>query len=191
MAARLTHAALLALALSACTPKAEELDGAPSEPEPGELAGGPPAQQVVLPGVINLTQPMGSQIVPGCERTIAPDYDHPPAMTCLLFLVDEPAGAKPAQEVDSSFLRSMKSAGWNFIRATGAERYFERPKDGADCADLAAVIVLDETQAAAIVTAAKANQAPLNSAWQAYAIPAQTRETCGADRMKPQQETAP
>ena len=185
MSVRLTRLALLALALSACTPKAEELDGAPSEPKSDELAGGPPAQQVVLPGAINLTQPMGSQIISDCEKIVAPDYDKPPAMTCLLFLVDEPGGAKPVQEVDSSFLRSMKSAGWNFIRATGAERYFERLKDGTDCADLAAVTVLDSAQIESVVQAAKANQAPLNSAWQAYALSAQTRETCGADRMKP------
>ncbi len=185
MKARLFHAVLLALALSACTPKAEELDGAPSEPKSGELAGAPPAQEVVLPGVINLTQPLGSQIVPGCERIVAPDYDHPPAMTCVLFLVDEPAGARPPPEVDSSFLRSMRSAGWSFIRATGAERYFERVKDGTDCADLAAVVVLDAAQLDGVVTAAKASQAPINSAWQAYAISASTREACGADRMKP------
>lgn len=185
MAARLTHAALLALCLSACTPKAEELDGAPSEPRPGDLAGGPPAQEVVLPGVINLTQPLGSQVLPGCEKIVAPDYDKPPAMTCVLFLADEPADASPAHEVDSSFMRAMHSAGWTFIRATGAERYFEREKGGTDCADLAAVTVLDAGQLAGVVTAARASEAPINSVWQAYAISAATREACGADRMKP------
>jgi hypothetical protein len=183
MASRLNAAALLALALSACTPKAEELDGAPSEPK-GELAGGPPAQQMVLPGVINLAAPVGMQVLPDCEKAVAPDYDHPPAMSCLLFLVDAPAPAAQSDATDSTFVRAMRAAGWEFIRAIGTERYFERVKTGTDCADLAAVVVLDE-QIPRLLPLAKAVDAPLGSAWQAYAIPAATRETCGADRMKP------
>lgn len=184
MSSRLTTVALLALALSACTPKEEELDGAPTG-DNGELAGGPPVQQGVLPGIINLTPPAGAQIVPDCEKIVAPDYDHPPSMTCLLFLVDAPAPAAHSETTDSGFTRAMKSAGWDFIRAMGAERYFERPKQGTDCADLAAVSVLEADQLDGIIAAAKAGEAPLNSAWQAYAISTAIRETCGADRMKP------
>jgi hypothetical protein len=184
MTFRITILALL-LSLSACTPKAEELDGAPSEPAGGELAGGPAAQRVVLPGVINLTAPVGAQVIPDCEKVVAPDYDHPPAMTCLMFLVDEPLAPAKSEETDSSFARAMKAAGWEFIRAMGAERYFERPKAGTDCADLAAVIILEAEQLAGVIEKANAGEAPLNSAWQAYAIPGSTREACGVDRMKP------
>jgi len=185
MVLRALSTTAILLALSACTPKEEELDGAPKG-DTGELAGAPPAREVVLPGVIDLTAPTGAQAIPACEKIVAPDYDHPPAMTCLLFLVDEPATSAQASETDSGFNRAMKSSGWDFIRATGAERYYERPKAGTDCADLAAVSILEGPPLASIITAAKAPDAPLNSAWQAYAISAATRETCGADRMKPE-----
>ncbi|RYY99049.1 MAG: hypothetical protein EON61_18670 [Alphaproteobacteria bacterium] len=185
MIPRALSAAAILLALSACTPKDEELDGAPKG-DSSELAGGPPARQTVLPGVLDLTAPTGAEIVPACEKIVAPDYDQPPAMTCLLFLVDEPAASAQAGETDSGFNRAMKSSGWGFIRATGAERYYERPKAGTDCADLAVVSILEGPPLAGIIAAAKAPEAPLNSAWQAYAISATTRETCGADRMKPE-----
>lgn len=184
MNVRLTIAILSALALAACEPKAEELDGAPSGPKNGELAGGLPVQQIVLPGVINLTAPAGTQVIPDCEKIVAPDYDTPPNMTCLLFLVDEPAPAAHSEETDSAFLRAMKSSGWEFVRATGAERYFERAKQGTDCADLAAVVVLED-QLTGLTAQAKAGDPPIGSAWLAYAIPASIREACGADRMKP------
>lgn len=180
---RALSAAAILLALSACTPKDEELDGAPKD-DGGELAGAAPKRESVLPGVIDLAAPTGAQVVSNCEKIVAPDYDHPPAMTCVLFLVDEPLASAQAGETDSGFNRAMKSSGWDFIRATGAERYYERPKPGADCADLAAVSILEGAPLAGIVAAAKASEAPLNSAWQAYAISATTRETCGADRMK-------
>lgn len=184
-ASRALIATALVLALSACTPKDEELDGAPKG-DNGELAGGPPAKQIVLPGVINLTPPTGAQIVPDCEKTAAPDYDNPPGMTCILFLVDAPGPSAQSGETESSFTRAMKSSGWNFVRATGGERYFERPKAGTECADLAAVSILEGPTLEGVVAAAKAGDAPLNSAWQAYAISTAIRETCGADRMKPE-----
>lgn len=187
-AKRALAATALVLALSACTPKAEELDGAPkgdAKGDTGELAGGPPARQTILPDTINLTTPTGAAVVPACEKIVAPDYDSPPGMTCILFLVDEPAPSAQSDATDSGFTRAMKSSGWNFVRATGTERYFERPKAGTDCADLAAVSILEGAPLEGIVTAAKAGDAPLNSAWQAYAISTSIRETCGADRMRP------
>jgi hypothetical protein len=188
-AKRALAATAILLALSACTPKEEELDGAPhggAKGDNGELAGGPPARQTILPGTINLSTPAGAEVVPDCEKIVAPDYDSPPAMTCLLFLVDAPAPSAQSGGTDSGFNRAMKSAGWAFIRATGAERYYERAKAGTDCADLAAVSVLEGIPLESVVKATKANESPLNSAWQAYAISAATRETCGADRMKPE-----
>ncbi|MDP3491498.1 MAG: hypothetical protein Q8R82_00170 [Hyphomonadaceae bacterium] len=184
MILRALSAASILFALSACTPKEDELDGAPKG-DNGELAGGPPAQQVVLPGVINLTPPAGTQVIPDCEKIVAPDYDHPPSMTCMLFLVDAPAPPADSETTESGFSRAMQSAGWNFVRAMGAERYFERPKQGTDCADLAVVSVLEAGQLDGIVAVAKAGEAPLNSAWQSYAISTAIRETCGADRMTP------
>jgi hypothetical protein len=188
MALRALSAAAIFLALSACTPKEEELDGAPkggAKGDTGELDGGAPARQTILPETINLTTPAGAEVIPNCEKIAAPDYDTPPAMTCILFLVDAPAPS--AQEgTDSGFNRAMKSSGWTFIRATGAERYYERAKAGSDCADLAAVSILAGPSLQGVVAAAKAHDAPLSSAWQAYAISAATRETCGADRMKPE-----
>ena len=183
MILRALSAAAILLALSACTPKEEELDGAPKGDS--ELAGAAPRRESVLPGVIDLAAPTGAQIIPACEKIAAPDYDHPPAMTCVLFLVDEPVASAQAGETDSGFNRAMSSSGWDFIRATGAERYYERSKAGTDCANLAAVSILEGPALQSVIAAAKVDEAPLNSAWQAYAISATTRETCGADRMKP------
>ena len=191
------HARLVAtclLALAACTPKAEpELEGAsgvtpapsgPSAPEPApSLAGGGATDGVILPGVIGLLQPGGSNVQAGCEHTIAPDYDKPPAMTCLYLLAD---GAGPAlsDPTDPALLASLTAAGWQPVRNGASERYFERPKDSTDCADVMALIALDAKQTDALIKSAKADKAPAGQSWRAYAIPASTREACGADRMK-------
>ncbi len=183
------------LALSACTPKAEpELDGAPSAnpapsgpsaPEPApDLAGGQPTDGILLPGVIGILQPGGAFIQSDCAHTIAPDYDKPPAMTCLYMLA---SGAGPAQAdpTDPAVLMALTAAGWQSVRNGPSERYFERPKGATDCVDVMALIALDAKQTSALVGAAKAEKAPAEQYWRAYAIPASTREACGADRMKP------
>lgn len=185
--------ATVLLALAACTPKAEELDGAPAEtpapsgpaaPEPApDLAGGEPADGIILPGVIGILQPGGSKVQPGCERTIAPDYDKPPAMTCIYMLAPG-AGPAQAEETDAALATALTAAGWQSVRNGPAERYFERPKGSTDCADVMALIALDAKQTAALIKSAKADKAPAGKSWRAYAIPASTREACGADRMK-------
>ncbi len=182
------------LALAACTPKEPELDGAPaanpapsgpSAPEPApDLAGGEPSDGIILPGVIGILQPGGAFVQPNCEKAIAPDYDKPPAMTCLYMLGD---GAGPAQadETDAALITALTAAGWQSVRNGPSERYFERPKGATDCADVMALIALDAKQTSALIAAAKADKAPAGKSWRAYAIPASTREACGADRMKP------
>lgn len=182
------------LALAACTPKEPELDGAPgatpapsgpSAPEPApDLAGGEPADGIILPGVIGILQPGGSFVQTSCEHTIAPDYDKPPAMTCLYMLA---GGAGPAQAdpTDPTLLTALTAAGWQSVRKGPSEHYFERPKAGTDCADVMALVALDAKQTAALIASAKAEKAPTGQSWRAYAIPASTREACGADRMKP------
>jgi hypothetical protein len=183
------------LVLVACTPKSEpELDGAPGEtpapsgpsaPEPApDLAGGEPADGIILPGVIGILQPGGSFVQAGCEHTIAPDYDKPPAMTCLYMLASG-AGTAQADPTDPAMLTALGAAGWQSVRNGTSERYFERPKAGTDCADVMALIALDAKQTAALIASAKAEKAPAGQSWRAYAIPASTREACGADRMKP------
>lgn len=183
--------ALLALlALAACEPKAPELDGAPS-PKPeaevpaGDLAGGAPAQTILLPGVMNVAAPVDSSVMAGCEKIVAPDYDSTPPMTCISFLRDRPAPAPDAGEFDGILDYQMVTAGWKMVRAIGAQRYFESPKPGADCADLAVVTALDAAQTGRLVKALNSAAAPAGQAWHAYAILATIRETCGADRMKP------
>ncbi len=175
-------AAILLLALAACEPKPAELDGAPSTPA-GELAGGPPATQVVLPGIISMVPQMGAQVLDNCEKIVAPDYDHPPRMACVYFLGDGPAPAAHSEETDGLFLYQMATAGWAYIRATGAERFFEAPKSGTDCADLAVMTVLEGDQATDLLKQAAAPAAPEGKAWRAYALTASIREACGADRM--------
>ena len=85
MISRVLSAAAILLTLSACTPKEEELDGAPkgdpSKGDRGELAGGPPARQVILPGTINLTIPTGAEVVPNCEKIVAPATSSPAQAT--------------------------------------------------------------------------------------------------------------
>lgn len=182
MLSRLGMIAVVALAVSACTPKAEELDGAPKTPE-GELAGGPSSTQVVLPGIINMVLQAGALVLDNCEKIVAPDYDHPPRMACVYFLGEGPAPAAHSETTDELFLYQMATAGWTYIRATGAERFFEAPKQGTDCADLAVMTVLEDDQTAGILKQAAAAPAPEGKAWRTYALTASIREACGADRM--------
>lgn len=185
--------AAVLLALAACTPKEPTLDGAPADnpppsgpsaPEPApDLAGGQPADGIILPGVIGILQPGGAKVLAGCERTIAPDYDKPPAMTCIYMLAP---GEGPAQAngTDPALAAALNAAGWQSVRDGAAERYFERAKGATDCADVMALIALDAKQTDALIKSAKADKAPAGQSWRAYAIPASTREACGADRMK-------
>jgi len=187
--------ATVLLALAACTPKAPELDGAPADtPGPsgpvaddGLLAGGggAPATAALLPGVLDVTLPAGALVVKDCEKVIATDYDKPPSMACVAVLGLGATAVTAASEVDSQFLNALEAAGWKPVRATGAERYFERAKGQTDCADVAVLTVLEGKTLASIQTAANAPPAPTDQAWRGYSIPASTHEACGADRMKP------
>lgn len=187
--------AIVALTLAACTPKAEDLDGAPKEtPGPsgpvaddGALAGGgdTPATGTLLPGVLDVTLPAGARVVKDCEKVIATDYDKPPSMACIAVLSLGPADASATSVVDSQVLNALAAAGWRLVRATGAERYFERSKGQTDCADVAVMTVLEGKALAAVQKAANAPPPPADQAWRGYSIPASTHEACGADRMKP------
>jgi hypothetical protein len=190
MLARLGLAALFAVSLAACEPKAEEpaLDGAPGETpapsgpvisDPG-LAGAPTGDASAIPALIGIDPPAGMTIRPGCEHTIAPDYSNPPAMTCLSILAavaDAQAGG-----VDTSLMAALNNGRWRMVREGATERYFERDEAGTDCADVMALVTLDADQTAALIKAAGAAAAPKGSAWRAWAIPASTRKACGADR---------
>lgn len=139
---------------------------------------------MLLPGVIDLLQPLGSEIIPDCDQLTAPVGGPAAPATCLLFLVDAPAGGA-RQEVDSSFLRSMRAAGWMFIGAEGPKRSFERIRAGDACGERAEIMVLEGPALEAVQHAASAGEAPISSAWQAYAIPASLSRVCAGDRMKP------
>jgi len=191
MLGRLTIAGLSLFVLAACEPgpDAPALDGAPElDGEPAATpdapvtldGGGPAAPDPVLPGVIGLVLPMGVQAVDACENVIAADYTNPPKMTCLLFQTEDFEDGK----LDAGFIVAMSDAGWNFIRAQGSEHYFERPRAGTNCAEVAAVSVLTD-RLPAVVDHAGGGKPASGAVWQAYAIPASTREACGADRMKP------
>jgi hypothetical protein len=188
---RLGIAVLAALVLAACEPKAPELEGGPSldggstdaSDTPGGLAGAPPTADLaapILPGVIGLVPRAGMQAINACETVIAADYTNPPAMTCLLFQTEDFVEGK----LTAGFLDGMSEAGWTYLRSQGSEHYFERPHPGDDCADLAAVSVVGD-RLQAVLDHAGAGKPPAGAVWQAYAIPHSTRETCGADRMKP------
>lgn len=184
------------LVLSACEPPPPELDGAPSAPSaspapadpllpPGELAGGAPITGLILPGTLNLAPPSTMQVITSCASTIAPDYDRLPDMTCLLFEAD---GSIPTG-VDQPILEMMNAAGWQYARARGSERYFERPKPSSNCADIAALTVIGEFLDALVARAMAERDLPdaptANTNWRGYAIPHSIHEACGADRMKP------
>ena len=180
---------LAVLALAACDPRAPELDGAPERggvsaatgDAPGELAGaGPSAPDAVQPAVIGIVPPMGVQVIDNCESAIAADYANPPEMACLLFQTEDFVEGK----IDAGVFVAISEAGWNFIRAQGAEHYFERPRAGSDCAEVAVVSVLTD-RLQAVTDRAGADKPTGSGIWQAYAIPVSTREACGADRMKP------
>jgi hypothetical protein len=191
MLGRLCLAAVSVLALAACEPKTEEpaLDGAPelegapvvTSDAPGELAGAPNVPGAILPGVINLVPPMDMQVIEDCESVVAADYTSPPDMVCLLFTQAE----GPAADVHPPFQTAMNAAGWQFVRAAGNERYFERPTANADCADVAAVTLVTDRLEALVDHAKQVTPLPAGAVWQAYAIPNSTLEACGADRMKP------
>jgi hypothetical protein len=186
---------LAILALAACEPKPEEpaLDGAPEldggpSPAPGELPAdvGVPAPGALLPGIINVVPPANMQVIDNCEAIVAADYDTPPKMACLLYMTDD----ANAGQRDAGFTSAMAAAGWTFIRAQGAELYFERLKPGGDCADLAAVSLVDEARTQKLVDHVAPKDGPpvilpTHHVWQAYSIPASTHQACGADRMKP------
>lgn len=182
--------AMLGLMLAACDPQ-PELDGAPSPASveaglpPGELAGGAPTAGMILPGTLNLAPPADTQVIANCAPTIAPDYDRLPEMTCLLF---EAEGSIP-QDVDQPILEVMNAAGWQYVRARGSERYFERPRPYSDCADVAALTIVDDFLDALVARAMEERdptRMPSASAiWRGYAVPHSIHEACGADRMRP------
>lgn len=180
---------LAVLALAACEPKGPELDGAPerggvsatTSDAPGELAGaGPSATDAAQPGVIGIVPPMGVRVIEHCESAIAADYAKPPEMACLLFQTEDLVKG----ELDAGVFVAISDAGWTFIRAQGNEHYFERPRAGSDCAEVAVVSVLTD-RLQAVKDHAGVDKPTGSADWQAYAIPVSTREACGPDRMKP------
>lgn len=189
MLARLGLAVCLAVSLAACEPKAEEpaLDGAPeldggpkATPDaPGELdGGGVPAASAGLPAVMGIVPPMGIRVIENCETIIAADYTSPPKMACLLFQTEDAEAGK----LDAGVFVAISEAGWSQVRALGSEYYFERPRAGTDCSEVAVVSVLTD-RLQAVVDHAGGGKPAARAQWQAYAIPASTREACGADRM--------
>jgi len=185
------RAIVLLVLLAGCEPGpaapkldgAAALDGAPAAmPEaPGQLAGAsPPAPDAAQPSVIGIAPPMGVQVINNCESAIAADYTNPPEMACLLFQTEDFVEG----ELDAGVFVAISGAGWNFIRAQGSEHYFERPRPGSDCAEVAVVSVLTD-RLQAVQDHAGAGKPRGSAVWQAYAIPVSTREACGADRMRP------
>jgi len=186
---RAAHIIAALMLAAACEPAAPELDGAPAPSTgetiaSGELAGSPGAQQIILPGVMNIAAPIDAQVVNTCEKIVAVDYDQPPAMACVMFLRDgEPAA--PDAEFDRLLDYQLVTAGWTLVRSTGAQHYFEHAKPGTDCADLSVFTALDATQLDRLSKASNAAAAPEGKSWRGYSIPASMLETCGADRMRP------
>ena len=186
---RAAHVIAALMLAAACEPAARELDGAPAPATAdtiasGELAGSPGAQQIILPGVMNIAAPIDAKVVNTCEKIVAVDYDQPPAMACVMFLRDgEPAA--PQAEFDRLLDSQLVTAGWTLVRSTGDQHYFEHAKPGTDCADLSVFTALDAAQLARLSKASNVAAAPEGKSWRGYSIPASILETCGADRMRP------
>jgi hypothetical protein len=182
--------AIAILMLAACEPSPEEpsldgapeLDGAPvTAPEtPVDLGGTSPAVNAGPPGLLGIVPPTGVQVIDSCETVIAADYDRPPKMACLLFQTEDSVKG----QLDAGVFAAISEAGWSQVRAQGDQYYFERPRTGTDCAEVAVLSVVTGRLQAVLDHAGAG--APAGSAvWQAYAIPASTLEACGVDRMKP------
>jgi len=152
---RVKHSALIAtvlLALAACTPERSlNSDGAtcrharprrPSRTMDRSPEEDWPATAALLPGVFDVTLPAGALVVKDCRRRSSrrSQVSKPPSMACV---ADLGLGAPPPAEVDSQFLNAREAAGWKPVRATAAERYFERAKGQTDCADVAVLTVLE------------------------------------------------
>lgn len=178
------------LALAACEPKPEEpaLDGAPeldggptvAPDTPGDLdAGAAPADRAST-GIADIALPTGVQLIEDCETVIATDYDKPPEMTCLLFQTEDAVKG----QLDAGVFAAISEAGWREARVQGDQHYFERPRAGTDCAEVAVISVLTD-RLQAVVDHAGAGKPSAGAVWQAYSIPSSTHEACGADRMRP------
>jgi len=183
----LNRAAIAAVSLflfAACEPRMEEpaLDGAPAaESAPGALdGGGPLGAETALPVAMGIVLPTGVQSIDNCERVIAADYTNPPKMTCLLLQTEDHEAGK----LDAGVFVAISDAGWSFVRAQGDQHYFERPQPGTDCAETTVISVVSDRLQAVVDHAAGGKPAD-GALWEAYAIPASTREACGADRMRP------
>jgi len=183
MLGRLGLVALFAVSLAACEPKKEEpaLDGAPeldggpkATPDaPGELAGGEKAQQIILPGVMNIAAPIDAHVINSCEKIVAVDYNQPPVMACVFFLRDGAMPAPDGSEFDRVLDYQMATAGWVQVGATGAQHYFEYAKPGTDCADVSVFTALDASQLDRLVKEAKALPRPRASHGRAMPCPRQ------------------
>jgi hypothetical protein len=173
------------LALSACTPKEEDLAGGPKAND-GELAGAAPGSSMVLPGLINLTPPQGAHVVKDCEKIIAPSYDHPPNLVCVFF-TDDKAGKDeqprmPSQEKMSEYAAAMAKAGWKFAHLALVQYYFEQPRPGTQCSNVAVLVSLQDEELKALV-AAGASGGPFQAkSWRGFSIPASLGQACGDDR---------
>jgi hypothetical protein len=177
------------LLAAACEPAVSERDGAPAPDAedatgPGALAGGASAaQQIILPGVMNIASPIDAVVINSCDKVITGDHDKPPAMACVILVRDgEPA--EPDAEFDRLFDHQRVTAGGTRVRAAGAQHDFERARPGTDCADLSVFTALDAAQRDRLLMGAKATAAPAGTSWRGYSNASTTRETCGADRMR-------
>jgi len=145
-----------------------------------------PKVEVVLPGLIDMKPVAGARVVNDCGPIVAPVHDGDAKIACVYFLDDkavEDGRIKTvSREATEAWLKAMDEAGWKFAHLAVIEHYFERPKAGSDCSDVAVMISLQDTELKALVASASANGAYEGRPWRGYGIPAALGEACGDDR---------
>ncbi|MFT3728781.1 MAG: hypothetical protein QM759_13235 [Terricaulis sp.] len=143
--------------------------------------------EVLLPGILDVTPMAGAHIVDDCGPIILPDEHLDTKIACVYF-PDEHGGERmgmngPSAEALTEWLNAMKASGWQFAHLAVYEFYFERPKAGTDCSDFVMMVALPDVQVRALVESSPSNGPFDSRPWRAFAIPIQTSELCGNQRI--------
>jgi hypothetical protein len=145
-----------------------------------------PKADLVLPGLLDLKPVAGAHVINDCGAIIAPVRDGEAKIACVYFLdakaIDDGAIKTVSREATEAWLRAMNNAGWKFAHLAVIEHYFERPKAGSDCSDVALMISLQNAELKALVASSSENGPFEGRPWRGYGIPAGLGEACGDDR---------
>jgi hypothetical protein len=146
----------------------------------------PASAEVLLPGILDVTPVPSAHVVSDCGPIILPGDERATNISCVYFL-DERGSERmgmngPSGETLTAWLEAMEDAGWRFAHLAVYEFYFERPRAGPECSDVAVMVALPDVQVRALVKSSPSNGAYDDRPRRAFAIPGRTFEACGASR---------